>query len=108
MIPWNIVLQQMKSFDEDGNPAVFDLEVKALDTKRSGSRQILRLERFTVNGLRKKRPVIRHQEMVNKTKERNPNHRDNSTLNIKSIRTGEIKKIHLRLITRFNGDVVIY
>lgn len=36
-----------------------------------------------------------------------PNHFDNSTRNIRIMGTRDIRKVHLRLITRFNGKRVI-
>jgi hypothetical protein len=38
---------------------------------------------------------------------RNPNHFQNSTRNIRVIGKGDIIKIHLRLIRRFNGKIVV-
>lgn len=37
---------------------------------------------------------------------KNPNHFDNSTRNL-SLPNGEIRKVHIRLIRRFNGLIVL-
>jgi hypothetical protein len=37
---------------------------------------------------------------------KNPNHYQNSTRNIRIIKNSELRKIHIRLITEFNGMVV--
>lgn len=38
---------------------------------------------------------------------KNPNHYKNSTRNIRSLHTGNIFKVHLRLIRKFNGKTVL-
>ena len=38
---------------------------------------------------------------------KNPNHYLNSTRNIMRVSSGELVKIHLRLIRRFNGKIVL-
>ena len=38
---------------------------------------------------------------------RNPNHYENSTRNIKRLSSGELVCVHLRLIRRFNGKIVL-
>lgn len=38
---------------------------------------------------------------------RNPNHYENSTRNIMRASSGELVKIHIRLIRRFNGKIVL-
>lgn len=37
---------------------------------------------------------------------RNPNHFENSTRNIKRLSSGELIKVHIRLIRQFNGKIV--
>lgn len=44
-----------------------------------------------------------HKEPLRK----NPNHYENSTRNIRVIATGNIIKVHLRLITQFNNKAVL-
>lgn len=49
--------------------------------------------------------------MVEKTKrtmQKKPNHWLNKTRNVKVPLTGEIRKVHIRLITQFNNTEVIY
>jgi hypothetical protein len=50
-------------------------------------------------------PVLRRNKVYELTK--NPNHQDHKTKNIMNPATRDIRKVHIRLITEFNGRRVV-
>jgi len=101
LIALSDVLQQMNKVDPKGMPIPFDLEVCTYNRfqKKGGERLSL------------KQVIIHKQKHVKKPvkdKTKIPNHYENSTRNVMIVSSGEIRKIHIRLIERFNGKAVFY
>ena len=81
----------------------FDITVVKADVKRGTGGALA-----TYTGCIKQRPKNGKTAETKKqsTGTKSPNHYENSTRNIYLLREREIKKIHLRLIVRFNGKKV--
>ncbi len=112
MIHLPTVLETMKKLDADGNAPLFDLEVGSSDEKRKTAGNILRFVQVRISNLKAKvsgsKPSEQHLKKLDRSKSRDPRHRLHGTLNLEDPRTGEINTVHVRLITRFNGQKVIY
>lgn len=83
-----------------------------MDVRRKKAGSVLRFEGVRVHNLEPKptagKATNRHKERLSQTTGRDPRHRVHGTLNLEELRTKQIHKIHVRLITRFNGQKVIY
>lgn len=98
------VLQRMDELDHNSNPIMFNIKFVTADKKRMSGGEIIEIK------YAKKCIGIRNNEAVFDTgnkKRKKPNHYINSTRNI-LCPNGQIRKIHIRLITEFNGQKVIY
>lgn len=95
------VIKKMNEIDGKGNPVPFNIEVCTLN-------------RFTTKGgerLKMDNVILYKQKHVKKPsgdKTKMPNHYDNGTRNLMLLDSGEIRKIHIRLIEKFNGKAVFY
>lgn len=98
-MPLSAVLQQMKKLDFFKNPVPFSVSVRSFDKKNEKGGKLLTFENVT----------LLQQAKTPKKKEttKNPNHWKNRTRNIK-LPNGEIKKINILFIIRFNGCKVVY
>ena len=105
------VLKQMDQFDEKGKPVPFSIKFVTCDLRRKSGGELIELENVVKCVGKKKGKVIfdDRKKTPNKKKEKkNPKHWDNSTRNILIPSSGQIRKCHIRLITEFNGQKVIY
>lgn len=97
----------MKTLDDNGRPVRFDIEVISFDKKRGKGGRVLRFIGVQVSGLKQKsvkeKHIVRLQNTIIK---RDPNHFENSTLNLYNPLKQSVHKIHVWLITRFNGEEV--
>jgi len=90
------VLHRIKSGER------FDLEYVTADRKRGKGGQLRVLTGCLISKLPQHKSEHDHQEPV-PSKGKAPAHFHNSTINIQILDTREIRKIHPRLITRFNN-----
>jgi hypothetical protein len=106
------VLKEMRSVDERGNPKKFDLDVISLDKKKGNDGRVLRFKNAIVSGLKKQLTqtnLTLHKEKLDQLTgiKKDPSHAENLTLNIFCKEDAQVRKIHLFLISRFNGLKVI-
>lgn len=104
------VLQQMRAVDSKGNPIPFNVEVRTWNkqNKMGGKLKIYNQAILCFHQEKKvkdweKYLQVKHEEKARK----NPNHFEHYTRNIE-LPTGEVKKINILLITKFNGIEVVY
>lgn len=88
--------QQMARLDAQKNPVAFSLKIWEFNTqnKRAGT-------------LREYKGVTLMQKGRGNPYEKNPNHWENRTRNLK-LPEGGIKKIHIIFVKEFNGITVVY
>lgn len=104
------VLEMMKQKDALGNPVHFDIEVRTFNkyNKTGGVYKIYKNAKLLVGEKLKGKQFIEAEHFYRKHRSRkNPNHWDNATRNIE-LESGQIKKIKLRYIIRYNGIFVNY
>jgi hypothetical protein len=104
------VLELMKQKDAAGNPVSFDLEVRTFNkyNKSGGVLKSYKNAKVLVGQKLKGKPFIEAEHFYRKHRSRkNPNHWQNETRNIE-LESGQIKKIKIRYIIRFNGTFVNY
>ncbi len=104
----------MRAVDIDEMPVPFSLKVVEYNEQAGTGGKFLEVDRavITQSGKRSERRQGRnamrglsslsdHEKLV-----KDPNHWDNLTLNITILPSGNIRKIHIHLITRINGERV--
>lgn len=103
MIALREVVNIMDAVDRNGSPIPFSMTV----IKRSTG-EIKKYERATkLASERREKPAKGIPAPVTEVQRRNPNHSFNQTRNIQ-LPNKDIRKIHLRLITEFNGHQVYW
>ena len=104
------VLEEIKKIDESGNAVPFDMEVRTYNRHNKVGGVLKRYSRakLLIGKKMKGKPFIDAEHFFRQHRPRkNPNHWENRTRNIE-IKPGEIRKINILLITKFNGSQVIY
>jgi len=95
-------LKEMDKKDTKGKPIPFSVSFCTYNrfTKEGGAR-------ISID-----KAILYNKKHVKKetvtTKSKIPNHFDNGTRNILIMPSGEIRKMHIRLIEKFNGKIVFY
>lgn len=84
----------------------FSINFVKADRRKGTGGEIVRMENCISNHARK-RGKKRGDGMELVDLDRDPNHYQNSTRNIYSLKDKKIFKVHIRLITRFNGAFVL-
>jgi hypothetical protein len=95
------VMKLMRKVDGKGIPVPFSLEVCTYNrfTREGGER------------LKMDNVILYQQKHVKKPvtdRTKFPNHHDNGTRNVMFVSSGQIRKIHVRLIEKFNGKAVFH
>lgn len=93
----------MDAVGKDGSPLPFSLTVIK---RSSGEIKVYQRVKKLVSERREK-PAKGEKAQEGEAARRNPNHSFNQTRNIQ-LPNGDIRKIHLRLITEFNGHKVYW
>ncbi|MGV3588601.1 MAG: hypothetical protein ACO1OF_16465 [Adhaeribacter sp.] len=110
MILLKDALAQMEKKDERNWPVPFTIEFVTADRERNTGGEVIRLEKVVlardVKGLKKKTSAI--LDSTEPDRAANPNHWLNGTRNLYHTQSQQIRKCHIRLITKFNGQPVIY
>jgi hypothetical protein len=96
----------------DGMPCRFSVTAISYDEQRGTGGEILEYKDVCLNDAKiqfKHAVPVEHrrEQPIRVTEVRNPHHRENKTKNLR-LANGQIRKIHLRFITHFNGVNVIY
>lgn len=109
-IPLYEVARFIDGFDADGKPNKFSITWCTLDKKKeTGGKQVSAENCIKVVGKKNGDVIYATKPKLQDSKvERNPNHYAHQTRNILVNGTLNIRKIHLRLIERFNGKVMTY
>jgi len=87
---------------------VFSIRFVTCDHKKDSGGELVDIYKAVKNGsVKKEHRVQSSLQPVSRLLLKDPNHFENSTRNIKILNNGEIRKLHIRLIRRFNGRVVL-
>lgn len=104
---------EMETPDASGMPRLFDMKVVSWDFQRGKGGELMEFNqvsltdvKHTVNGAATINENARLKP-VSVTIHKNPNHRENKTKNIR-LRNGQIRKVHIRFITEYNGKQIMY
>jgi hypothetical protein len=101
-----IGLTEVIAFMDKGEP--FDISFVTADTKRGTGGEMKTLTKAVKSGMQKKEAYTQEALPTPENKRKNPSHFENSTRNIHVLgKPKDITKVHLRLITRFNGKRVV-
>lgn len=97
-----ITLADALAIIDSGKP--FDIEVVTADVKRGTGGRVIAY----ANATKAKRDGSKLSKPMDlKLPTRNPQHYLNSTRNITLLKERETRKIHIRLITKINGKIVL-
>lgn len=104
------ISEYMDAVDAAGNPLKFDLVVRSFSRQNKTGGKL-----NFYNGVQKPKPKGGQKSVLNFLKKlhsptkarKNPNHFENRTRNIE-LENGEIRKVNLLFIIKFNGKYVIY
>lgn len=101
------VLKQM----EEDKP--FDIQFVTYDKRRGTSGDLIDVEKARCTFKRSDRskdantPTVPAADILDVPVSRKPNHYENATRNL-ILPNGQVRKLHIRLITQFNGKTVIW
>lgn len=98
------VLSEMRKLNEQKQPVPFSISVWSFNIQNKRGGKLIHYEKAVLMQPPKQKGVKR---LADPTPFKNPNHWKNRTRNIK-IATGEIKKINILYIAKFNGKTVVY
>lgn len=104
------VLEEIKKTDANGNAIPFDVEFRTFNrhNKMGGVLKKYQNAKLLIGKKLKGKPFIDAEHFYRPVRVRkNPNHWENKTRNIE-LSGGQIKKINILYITKFNGHEVIY
>lgn len=107
------VLQTMENVTANGKPVPFSIECISCDEAKDDGGDLMKFDKATLafvskTGTRQFQHSRRLAELEKLDKQgKAPNHVKNGTINIKN-ESGSITKLHIWLITKFNGNKVIW
>ncbi|WP_338765968.1 hypothetical protein WAF17_02760 [Bernardetia sp. ABR2-2B] len=102
-------LKQMNARDEDNNLIPFSLRLYTADRKNKTGGQLLYFENCVISKLARLTELQKkYRRLALKDKTIKANHWENSTRNILLLNSGEIRTVHIRLITHFNSQKIIW
>jgi hypothetical protein len=104
------VLEEIKKTDAKGDALPFDIEFRTYNRNNGMGGVLKKYEKakLLIGKKLKGKPFIDAEHFYRKERIRkNPNHFDNRTRNIE-LPGGQIKKINILFITKFNNHEVIY
>jgi hypothetical protein len=108
----NSVLEKMRETDANGNLVAFDIEWRTWNerNKMGGKLMVSKQAKLCMVTDKKKNivDVLRTETSELPRNRRNPNHYKNRTRNIDRCDGSHPVKIHIDLITKFNGMQVVY
>lgn len=115
MISLRSALDGMERLDSRKRAVPFDLVVVTADRKKMTGGELLELKGGVLHGERKSLHQDlrigrieggKPQDLNGGKKIKGPNHWENKTRNV-LLPNGEVRKVHIRLIVRFNGQRVL-
>lgn len=104
------VLEQMKKTNEKGEAIPFDIELRTFNRNNKMGGVLKKYEgaKLLIGKKLKGKPFIDAEYFYREQRVRkNPNHFENRTRNIE-LAGGQIKKLNILFITKFNNHEVIY
>lgn len=104
------VLEEIKKTDAKGDAISFDIEFRTYNRNNKMGGVLKRYEKakLLIGKKLKGKPFVDSEYFYRQQRVRkNPNHFDNRTRNIE-LTGGQIKKINILFITKFNNHEVIY
>lgn len=102
------VLATMDKKDRKGNPIPFSVEFVTADLQRDKGGEVITLANavmVTPSYWRKKRKALVYTGV---TPKKGQNHFENMTRNIRQLNDTVFVKLHIWLITKFNGENVVW
>jgi len=103
MITLMDALNKMDERDRHGEPIPFDIEFVTCDRRRKRGGEIIIMKNAVKSLKRKPSPALAPGQARPA-----PKHGQNSTRNIQCIGSSQIRKINIRLITKLNGENIVY
>lgn len=102
-------LKIMHSKNSDGTPVHFDVEIREFSrqNKTGGKYKIYNDAKLLSQNKSSKKGIIKKYNYTNEKDKRKQNHWENRTRNLE-LANGEIKRINILFIIKFNGKNVIY
>ena len=98
----------MNATDPEGNPVRFDIEVREFSKQnRTGGKYKVYSEACLLRAEKRKGPKGKGLFLPENKERKNPGHFKNRSRNLE-LPSGDIKKINILFIIRFNGKNVIY
>ena len=100
-------LNLMRDVDDDGNPVPFSVQYVTHNRRSKMGGELIDIPKAVVCVTMRKGKIvydIRPKTVV----KRNPNHHQNNTRNFNIVGTDQIRKCNIRLITKFNGQKVVW
>jgi hypothetical protein len=112
MIQLKDALKEMETPDATGMPRLFDMKVISWDYQRGKGGELMEFNQVSLTDvkhslIRPKLNEYKRENVPTVTIHKNPNHKDNKTKNLR-LRNGQIRKIHIRFITEYNGKQIMY
>jgi hypothetical protein len=104
IISYKEIIEEMDRTDTEGKPVRFSIKFVTADRIRKTGGEIITVDKAEKCVGKKAEKVI-HATPINTNRE--PNHKDNQTRNIYIPDSGQVRKVHTRLIIEFNGLKVI-
>lgn len=101
------LISQMDQCDGEGKPIIFSLKFVTADRVRKSGGEIITVERAQKCVGKKNDKVLYANSPKIEGLTKNPNHNENATRNIYLVDSGQVRKVHTRLIIEFNNKKVI-
>ncbi len=98
------VIEEMDRVDNEGKPVRFSIKFVTADKNRKTGGEIISVSEAE-KCVGKKNDTVIHSTPVSINKK--PNHREHDTRNIYIPSSGQVRKVHTRLIIEFNGQKII-
>ncbi len=100
-------LNLMRDVDGDGNPVPFSVQYVTHNRQSKIGGELIDIPKAVVCVTVRKGKIVYDTRPKTAVK-RNPNHHQNSTRNFNIVGTDQIRKCNIRLITKFNGQKVVW
>lgn len=109
MITLKEVLEKMDERDAKGNPIPFDIVFCTYSRQqKKGGERITITNAVKVASAKKNQPIVDRRTAAIQAPSKNPHHYKNQTRNIMVLASQQIRKVHIRLIEKFNGQQVTW
>jgi hypothetical protein len=107
MIQLSEAVRKMEQKDENGDPIPFSLRFVAADKKKGKAGRFVDIDNAIIEG-QKNAGNGKKVDSAPDENSKKPRHNINRTRNIIVLPSKKKRKLHLRLLTQFNGDKVVY